>query len=138
MTSKRSSVILTISLLINLAAFVSACAGRSPLTGLPIWRGVLWDGNPDIAAVARPKDIPPRAISCSDARFDNMVCMSYEDFGCMNFAFVQNCRDWVTLDPGCPKGLNKEEVKKWVGFYQDGVKAGLVGTDKPKVSRSKK
>jgi len=109
--SKLSSVSLKLSLALNAAFLIGACA--SDLKGTPVWNGKLWAGNPAAGEIWRTQDNPVSTISAFDSSFNNYTCMTYADLSCMYFSFVNNCQSWSTLTPSCP-AVSNAVIKKLV------------------------
>lgn len=72
--------------LLILSLFSASCA--SPI---PKWDGKIYAGSHETESVFRNVD---DFIKCGSVMFDDMVCMSMDDFQKFVETYVSGCREW--------------------------------------------
>lgn len=79
----------------------ASCIGKPPK---PDWK--LWAGDSDKAGITRSQD--NLTISCAEVRFDDYVCLSYEDFKRNTLKIIESCKKWG----GGTQRLNLNELER--------------------------
>jgi len=78
----KSCFALSVSLL-----FIEGCGGR-----IPSWDGKIFAGDSEREALVRAQS--NEVIECKDNRFDDYMCMSYDDLKKFYETYVLGCKEW--------------------------------------------
>ena len=68
-----------------------------------MFTGKIWSGDSRAVSIRRAQD--NQAIACNDDKFNDYVCMSYQDLMLFYDTYILKCAKWKGMDRGKDKAL---------------------------------